>query len=89
MSDGSSDDARPRGPRPGGLGDRWMAGEALPGVRFGMHARVRITEGPRAGVTGTVLLLIAVEPAPRYAVALDGAGAPVVKVAQGALAPLA
>ena len=69
-----------------GLGDRWIAGEALPGIEFAQHARVVLREGPRSGATGTVLLLIAVTPEPRYAVRLDGAGAPVVKVAQAALA---
>lgn len=68
-----------------GLGDRWMAGERLPGIAFAQHARVVVREGPRTGATGTVLLLVAVTPEPRYAVQLDGAGAPVVKIAQGAL----
>ena len=87
MSDDAAD-ARPRrADRTPGLGDRWMAGEALPGIAFAQHARVVLREGPRAGAMGTVLLLIAVSPEPRYAVRLDGEGAAVVKAAQGALAP--
>ncbi len=69
-----------------GLGDRWMAGEALPGVAYAQHDPVRVAEGPHAGRTGRVLLLAAPPPAAAYLVALDGAGAPV-RVAQAALRP--
>ena len=77
-----SGDAPRRAP---GLGDRWMAGERLPGITFAQHERVVLRAGPRAGVTGTVLLLIAVAPEPRYAVRLDLDGGPVVKVMQAGL----
>lgn len=78
-------DARPARRAPG-LGDRWMAGEALPGIAHAQHARVVVRAGAHAGATGTVLLLVAVTPEPRYAVRLDDvAGAPIVRLAQDAL----
>jgi hypothetical protein len=86
------DDDRPAARRaPGrapGLGDRWMAGETLPGIDFAQHARVVVRAGTHAGTMGTVLLLVAVTPEPRYAVRLDDvAGAPIVRLAQDALTP--
>ena len=54
-----------------GLGDRWLAGETIEGVAFGHHARVQVVEGTRAGARGIVLLLMAVEPEPRYLVQLE------------------
>jgi hypothetical protein len=67
-----------------GLGDRWLAGERLEGVAFGVHDRVTVTEGVRAGSAGGILLLLAVAPEPVYLVALD-AGAGDVRVRQSAL----
>lgn len=56
-----------------GLGDRWLAGEPLPGVAFRQHDRVAIATGSREGQQGTVLLLIGVQPEPGYLVRLaDG-----------------
>lgn len=71
-----------------GLGDRWMAGERLPGVTYAQHDRVVLTVGPQAGTRGTVLLLLAVAPEPAYLVTLDG-GAGEVRVRQDALRPTA
>ena len=69
-----------------GLGDRWMAGERIPGVAFAHHDGVVVTAGPHAGRAGRVLLLAAPPPAAAYLVAVDGAGAPV-RLAQTALEP--
>ena len=76
--------ARPA--RPPGLGDRWMAGERLPGVAFALHDAVQVAQGPHAGRAGRVLLLAAPPPAAAYLVAFDAAAAPV-RVAQAALRP--
>jgi hypothetical protein len=54
-----------------GAGDRWLAGESLPGVHFGPAARVAFVRGPRAGREATVLLLVAVTPEPLYHVRAD------------------
>ena len=54
-----------------GIGDRWLAGERVDGVTFALHARVEIAGGSRDGQAGTVALLLAVRPEPRYLVALD------------------
>ncbi len=83
--DGAAADARIDARTPG-LGDRWMAGEAIPGVIYAQHDPVQVAEGPHAGRAGRVLLLAAPPPAAAYLVALDGAGAPV-RVAQAALRP--
>jgi hypothetical protein len=69
-----------------GTGDRWMAGEAIPGVAFAMHARVRIVGGSRDGQTGSVALLVGLAPEPGYLVTLDGGGD--LKVRQSALRAL-
>ena len=74
-----------RSPRAPGIGDRWMSGERLPGVDFGLHDAVQVTEGTHAGRTGRVLLLAAPPPAPAYLVAVDGAGEVPVRLAQTAL----
>lgn len=74
-----------RGPHRG-VGDRWMAGERIPGVAFAQHDGVQITEGPHAGRAGRVLLLAAPPPAAAYLVELEGVGAPV-RLLQAALRP--
>lgn len=69
-----------------GLGDRWMAGEAIAGVDFAQHDQVRVTAGAHANRTGRILLLAAAPPAVAYLVALDGeAGTAPVRVPQPAL----
>jgi hypothetical protein len=67
-----------------GTGDRWLAGEAVPGVDFALHARVEIAAGPHAGAFGSVLLLTGLAPEPGYLVAL-GDGGRTVRVRQSAL----
>ncbi len=70
-------DARPaaaRARRAPGLGDRWLAGEALPGVRFALHDAVRVAAGEHAGASGTILLLARVAPEVEYVVRLRGGG---------------
>lgn len=57
-------------PRPG-LGDRWLAGEPLDGIRFGPRAAIEIATGSREGQRGHVALLLGVAPEPFYLVALD------------------
>ena len=74
------------GGRTPGVGDRWMAGEAIPGVAFALHDAVQVAEGPHAGRAGRVLLLAAPPPTPAYLIAVDGAGTPV-RVPQSALRP--
>ena len=58
-----------------GAGDRWLAGERPAGVEFGRHDVVELTAGRYAGARGSVELLLALAPEPRYLVALaDGRG---------------
>ena len=54
-----------------GIGDRWLRGEALPGVAFALHDRVAIAGGSRDGAHLAVALLLAVAPHPLYLVTLD------------------
>ena len=53
-----------------GIGDRWLAGESVPGVTFGHNDAVEITEGEYAGETGMIILLMTLHPEPRYLVQL-------------------
>ena len=55
-----------------GLGDRWLAGEALDGVTFGQGDRVVAPDGH----AGRVLLLMSGPPDPLYLVELDGVPRP-------------
>lgn len=71
-----------------GLGDRWLAGDAIPGVAFAHNQSVEILTGTHAREHGTIALLLRVEPEPVYLVAL-GAGRGDVRVAQSALRALA
>jgi hypothetical protein len=77
----------PRPARTPGLGDRWMAGEAIAGVEFGLHDPVQVTAGPHAGRPGRVLLLAAPPPNAAYLVDVEGAGEAPLRVAQAALRP--
>jgi len=71
-----------------GLGDRWLAGEPIDGVAFAHHAPVQVVEGSRAGARGIVLLLMSVEPEPRYLVQLrSGEQVPIRESALRAAAP--
>lgn len=54
-----------------GAGDRWLAGEPLPGVAFGPRQRVAFARGSRAGERATVILLVAVSPEPLYHVVVE------------------
>ena len=67
-----------------GLGDRWLAGEAIPGVAFAHNQAVEILTGPRARERGTIALLLGVMPEPLYLVAL-GSGRGDVRVRQSGL----
>ena len=58
----------PDGPRPQGLGDRWLAGEAIEGVRFAQGDRVRVRDGRHAGRDGRILLLADAPPHVAYLV---------------------
>ena len=66
-----------------GAGDRWLAGQAVDGVRFAHNARAVIAEGAHAGERGTVTLLLRLAPEPVYLVTL--ASGETVRVKQGAL----
>ncbi|HET7188484.1 MAG TPA: hypothetical protein VFI52_10025 [Gemmatimonadaceae bacterium] len=71
-----------------GLGDRWLAGGAVPGVAFAHSQVVEILTGSRAQERGTIALLLGLEPEPIYLVALgDGRGD--VRVRQSGLRALA
>ena len=58
-----------------GVGDRWLAGDAIDGVDFPLHARVVLTLGRHAGKAGTVAFLMNLDDDPLYLVELaDGSG---------------
>ena len=67
-----------------GIGDRWMAGERLPGIDFAHHDAVAVTAGPHAGRHGTIALLVGVRPEPSYLVVTAGGD---VRVRQSELEP--
>jgi hypothetical protein len=67
-----------------GAGDRWLAGQLPEGVAFAHHDTVDITVGRYAGEAGVVVLLLSLDPEPRYLVALS-AGRGDVPVWQSAL----
>jgi hypothetical protein len=54
-----------------GAGDRWLAGESIPGVTYAQDDEVEIVAGNHAGRRGRVLLLVALVPEPVYLVALQ------------------
>jgi hypothetical protein len=66
-----------------GAGDRWLAGEPVPGVEFALHDRVEVTAGPCDGERGSVSLLMSLTPDPSYLVTLATRGD--VRVRQSAL----
>jgi len=53
-----------------GIGDRWIAGEAIAGIDFGLGDAVEIRAGANDGERGTIALLVALRPEPMYVVAL-------------------
>ena len=53
-----------------GAGDRWLAGESIPGVTYPQGDEVEIVAGNHSGRRGRVLLLVALPPEPVYLVAL-------------------
>ena len=57
-----------------GAGDRWLAGELPPGVRFALNDTVEVVAGAHAGAAGAVVLLLGLAPEPLYLVALGAAG---------------
>jgi hypothetical protein len=67
-----------------GLGDRWLAGETVPGVAFAQHEPVDILVGARATERGAVVVLLGVDPEPVYLVEL-GSGRGEVRVRQSGL----
>jgi hypothetical protein len=67
-----------------GLGDRWLAGEVVPGVAFAHNAAVSILTGPYAKESGIVVMLLDVRSEPVYLVAL-GSGRGDVRVRQSGL----
>ena len=71
-------------PRHVGIGDRWLAGERLDGVRYNARDEVEVLIGKREGERGVVLLLIAIEPEPAYLVEIRAAR---VRLLQSALRP--
>jgi hypothetical protein len=68
-----------------GVGDRWLAGERVPGVTFALHDAVEITAGPFDGDHGTIALLMGLTPEPSYLVTVRTRGD--VRVRQSALRP--
>ncbi len=67
-----------------GLGDRWLAGQAVPGVAFAQNDSVVIHVGPHAGEGGAIVMLVGVEPEPVYLIEL-GSGRGDVRVRQSGL----
>ena len=67
-----------------GLGDRWLAGERVPGVIFAHNESVEILAGAHAAEVGAIVLLMGIEPEPTYLVEL-GSGQGDVRVRQSAL----
>ena len=67
-----------------GLGDRWLAGDAIEGVLFAHHEAVSIVEGPHSGESGPIVLLMGIRPQPTYLVEL-GSGRGTVRVRQSEL----
>lgn len=55
-----------------GLGDRWLAGEAVDGVAFALHDAVEVVAGPLDGERGSITLLMGLSPEPSYLVTLAG-----------------
>lgn len=53
--------------------DGWLAGRRPGGIDYGVDEHVVIRTGPGCGRTGTVVMLIDLEPEPRYLVEI-GAG---------------
>lgn len=53
-----------------GVGDRWLAGEPVPGVAFEQHTSVGIVGGRHHGDEGIVILLMALGDDPLYLVRL-------------------
>jgi hypothetical protein len=70
-----------------GAGDRWLAGEAIEGVTFGLHDRVQVVGGTFDGAVGSIALLIGLSPEPSYLVSLGERGD--VRVRQAELHPAA
>lgn len=69
-----------------GLGDRWLAGDAIEGVLFARHDAVSIVDGPDSGASGSIVLLMGVRPQPTYLVEL-ASGRGNVRVRQSELRP--
>ena len=69
-----------------GLGDRWLAGDAIEGVTFAQHDAVSIVEGPHSGETGDIMLLTGNRPQPTYLVEL-GSGRGTGRVRHSELRP--
>ncbi|MDB4907866.1 MAG: hypothetical protein JWO05_2650 [Gemmatimonadetes bacterium] len=57
-----------------GAGDRWLAGESLPGVEFAHHQEVEVMLGASEGRRGRIALLLALEPTPVYLVEFHESG---------------
>lgn len=55
-----------------GLGDRWLAGESIPGVDFALHDAVELVGGPLDGERGSISLLMGLAPEPSYLVSVSG-----------------
>lgn len=69
-----------------GLGDRWLTGAPVEGVRFGPADHVWIRDGRHAGEGGRVLLLMSAPPNPLYLLDLDDDVGPA-RIRQSALDP--
>ena len=54
-----------------GVGDRWLAGESIPGVEFALHDTVELVGGPLDGERGSIALLMGLTPEPSYLVSMS------------------
>ncbi len=68
-----------------GIGDRWLAGERIPGVAFALHDAVEIVAGPFDGEQGFIALLMGLSPEAGYLVTVPTRGD--VRLRQSALRP--
>ncbi len=57
-----------------GVGDRWLAGESIPGVHFALHDAIEIVGGQFDGERGIIVLLMGLTPEPSYLVSLGARG---------------
>jgi hypothetical protein len=51
------------------IANKWLAGESIAEVRYGLNDEVQIINGPNSGKTGVVSSLQQLQPEPGYVIA--------------------